>query len=90
MTIGRIIAEAMVETTLEIVEGMQFDRGYLSQYFVTDLERMEAVLDNPFVLIHRIVTDDHGSRDLPDLRKRGAPGALAQLARGYRGRAARD
>ena len=67
-TIGRIIAEAMdkvgkdgvitveeartLDTSLEIVEGMQFDRGYLSPYFVTDPERMEAVLDNPVILIH--------------------------------------
>src|SRR5438477_1257181 len=67
-TIGRIIAEAMnkvgkdgvitveeaksMETSLEVVEGMQFDRGYLSAYFVTDPERMEVVLENPVVLIH--------------------------------------
>jgi chaperonin GroEL len=67
-TIGSIIAEAMdkvgkegvitveeaksMETTLEVVEGMQFDRGYLSPYFVTDSERMECVLDNPYVLIN--------------------------------------
>src|SRR3984893_2407680 len=67
-TIGKIIAEAMekvgkdgvitveeartLETSLEIVEGMQFDRGYLSAYFVTDPERMEVVLENPFILIH--------------------------------------
>ncbi|MBI5707696.1 MAG: chaperonin GroEL [Armatimonadetes bacterium] len=40
------------ETNLEIVEGMQFDRGYISPYFVTDPERMEAVLENPLILIH--------------------------------------
>lgn len=67
-TIGTIIAEAMnkvgkdgvitveesktMETQLEVVEGMQFDRGYLSPYFVTDPERMEAVLDNPYILIN--------------------------------------
>src|SRR5467141_980235 len=66
--IGRIIADAMekvgkdgvitveeaktLETSLEVVEGMQFDRGYLSPYFVTDAERMEVVLDNPVILIH--------------------------------------
>src|SRR3984893_6962263 len=67
-TIGRIIAEAMdkvgkdgvitveeaksMETSLDVVEGMQFDRGYLSAYFVTDPERMEVVLENPVILIH--------------------------------------
>jgi chaperonin GroEL len=67
-TIGDIIAEAMekvgkegvitveeakgLHTQLEIVEGMQFDRGYLSPYFVTDPDRMEAVLENPLILIH--------------------------------------
>jgi chaperonin GroEL len=67
-TIGNIIAEAMakvgkegvitveeaksMETTLEIVEGMQFDRGYLSPYFVTDAEKMEATLEEPYILLH--------------------------------------
>ena len=67
-TIGTIIASAMdkvgkdgvitveesktMDTTLEVVDGMQFDRGYLSPYFVTDPERMEAVLENPVILIH--------------------------------------
>jgi chaperonin GroEL len=66
--IGDIIAEAMekvgkdgvitveesrtMDTVLEVVEGMRFDRGYLSPYFVTDPERMEVVLENPFILIH--------------------------------------
>ncbi len=41
-----------IETTLEVVEGMQFDKGYLSPYFVTNAEAMEAVLENPYILIH--------------------------------------
>src|SRR4051794_1769715 len=66
--IGKIIADAMTKvgkdgvitveesktmhTELDVVEGMQFDRGYLSPYFVTDAERMEVVLENPYILIH--------------------------------------
>ena len=41
-----------METQLEVVEGMQFDRGYLSPYFVTDPERMEVALENPYILIY--------------------------------------
>ena len=66
--VGELIAEAMekvgkegvitveeaksMDTTLEVVEGMQFDRGYLSPYFVTDPERMESILEDPYILIH--------------------------------------
>ncbi len=68
LEIGELIAEAMqkvkkegvitveeakgTETTVEVVEGMQFDRGYISPYFVTDTDKMEAVLENPYILLH--------------------------------------
>lgn len=68
LTIGKLIAEAMekvgkegvitieeakgIETTIKVVEGMQFDRGYISPYFVTDGEKMEVVYENPYILIH--------------------------------------
>ncbi|MBE9491728.1 MAG: chaperonin GroEL [Bacteroidetes bacterium] len=68
ITIGKLIAEAMgkvqkegvitieeakgIETYVDVVEGMQFDRGYISPYFVTDTEKMETVYENPYVLIH--------------------------------------
>ena len=67
-TIGKLISEAMdkvkkdgvitieeakgIETYVDVVEGMQFDRGYISPYFVTDTEKMEAVYENPYILIH--------------------------------------
>ena len=67
-TIGKLIAEAMgkgkkegvitieeaksIETYVDVVEGMQFDRGYISPYFVTDTEKMEAVYESPYILIH--------------------------------------
>jgi chaperonin GroEL len=67
-TIGKLIAEAMAkvkkegvitveeakgtDTTVEVVEGMEFDRGYISPYFITDVDKMEAVLENPLILIY--------------------------------------
>src|SRR5216117_3061875 len=84
--IGQTIAQAMekvgkdgvitveeakgMETSLEIVEGMQFDRGYLSPYFVTDPERMECILDNPLILIHEKKISS--MKDLPPLLEQTA------------------
>ncbi|MDX2443244.1 MAG: chaperonin GroEL [Bacteroidales bacterium] len=68
VSIGKLIAEAMdkvkkegvitveeakgTETTVEVVEGMQFDRGYISPYFITDADKMETILDHPYILLH--------------------------------------
>jgi chaperonin GroEL len=89
--IGRLISEAMekvgkegvitveeakgMETALEVVEGMQFDRGYLSPYFVTDPEKMEVILENPYILLHEKKIS--GMKDLlpilEETAKRGRP-----------------
>jgi chaperonin GroEL len=101
--IGTIIAEAMekvgkdgvitveeaktIDTSLEFVEGMQFDRGYLSAYFVTDPERMEVVLEDPHILIHekRI---SHLKDLLPVLERAGQSGqALLVIAEDVEGEA---
>src|SRR5713226_7488397 len=97
-TIGNIIAEAMekvgkegvitveeakgLETTLEVVEGMQFDRGYLSPYFVTDPERMEAVLEDPYILIHEEV-EGEALATLVVNKLRGTLNAVAVKAPGF-------
>ena len=103
-TIGKIIAEAMekvgkdgvitveeaktLETALEVVEGMQFDRGYLSPYFVTDPERMEVVLENPVILIHekKISSMKDLLPVLEQVARMGKP--AADHRRGRRGRGA--
>jgi chaperonin GroEL len=89
-TIGELVADAIekvgkegvtsveeaktTDTTVEVVEGMQFDRGYISPYFVTDAEKMEAVLEDPFILLHE--KKIHGMQDLIPL--------LEQLAKSGR------
>ena len=88
--IGEMVAEAMekvgaegavtveeakgTETVMEVVDGMQFDRGYLSAYFVSDPEKMEAVLDNPYVLVHeqKIATVKDMLPLLEQIAKQGA------------------
>ncbi len=102
-TIGGIIAEAMekvgkdgvitveeaksMETSLEVVEGMQFDRGYLSPYFVTDPERMEVVLENALVLIHekKISSMKDLLPVLEQVAKLGKPLLIIRRGRGGRG-----
>jgi len=91
--IGKLISEAMekvgkdgvvtveeartLQTELEIVEGMQFDRGYLSPYFVTNAERMEAVLDEPLILLHEKKTS--AMRDLLPILEQAAGGGRPLL-----------
>ena len=101
-TIGELIADAMdkvgkdgvitveeaksMDTTLEVVEGMQFDRGYLSPYFVTDQETMEAALEDAYILIHdKKISNMRDSRSRP---REGRPArqTSAHHRRGHRGR----
>src|SRR5437867_1440244 len=102
-TIGNLIAEAMekvgkegvitieeaksMETTLEVVEGMQFDRGYLSPYFITDAERMEVVLEGAYILIHeKKISSMKDLRPVPEqVAKSGKP--LVILAEDVEGEA---
>src|ERR1700754_1707331 len=89
--LGEIVAEAFeragnhgivavefgntVETTLEVIEGMAFERGYLSHHMVTDIEKMQVVLDNPFVLMtdHKILTDEQLAGVISLIEESGRP-----------------
>ena len=102
-TIGDIIAEAMnkvgkegvitveeakaIETTLDVVEGMQFDRGYISPYFVTDPEKMEAVLEDPYILLYEKKISGMKDHSAPPgvCRKIGKTSADPSGRRGRRG-----
>ncbi len=78
-----------MDTSLDVVEGMQFDRGYLSAYFVTDPERMEVVLENPVILIHEKKISSM-KRPAAGSRAGRAPGPAAAHHRGrHRRRRAR-
>ena len=102
-SIGEVVADAMdkvgkdgvitveeskgTETSLELVEGMQFDKGYISPYFVTDAERMEAVFEDPYILLY-----EKKISAVADLVREGHPGgqAAGRDRRGRGGRGAGD
>ena len=104
--IGELVADAMekvgrdgavsveeakgTETALEVVEGMQFDRGYLSPYFITDPEKMEAVLDDPLILLYeKKIQQSEGSPAAAGASRQGAP-VVADRRRGVGHRGAGD